>query len=134
MTAPTMRRTGRTRVSTVGIGRKQAQCSCGWRGPDRFVEAVARTDQQRHKDEGVHRGLFAGAWLQQQQWGPIHGIDNPTAAGPRRLVFDPPNVLWPAGGQRIRVEDYDTDRPILAVEEFSGEIRRYQLVPQAVTK
>lgn len=126
MTAPVATR-GRTRVCRVRIGRVQAQCSCGWRGPDRYIEAVARIDQQHHKTAGVHRGIHAGAWFQQQQWGAITDIK----AEDRTLVFDPPNVIWPAGGQRIRVEDFDTDRPILAVEQFDREIHRFAMRPES---
>lgn len=118
----TAQRVYRSRVCWNGY-RRQAQCPCGWRGPDRFTEASARADQAHHKAEGVHRGIHAGPWLQQQQWGPITEIQHESGS----LAFDPPNAIWPAGGQRIRVEDYDTDRPMLAVEAFDRTIQRFAL-------
>ena len=105
----------------------QAQCSCGWRGPNQITRTRAVENRDRHRSEGVHRGVFAGEWFQQQQWGPISNI----RAEGRTLVFDPVDVIWPKGGQRIRIEDFDTDFPILAIEGFDRNIRRFQLVADA---
>lgn len=120
MTASTVLRPARTRVCRVGV-EYQAQCSCGWRGPNQMIESRARDDQGAHKDAGLHRGIHAGPWMQGQQWGPICDIRQDLSV----LVFDPPNVLWPAGGQRVRMEDYDTARPMLAVEGFDRVITRH---------
>lgn len=48
------------------------------------------------------------------------------ARGEETLTFDPPNVLFLAG-QRLRVVDPQSDRPVMEVEQFDGTTRRYPM-------
>jgi len=69
----------------------------------------------------------AGAWVRPWNSGHAHDLYQITREDGTVLAFDPPNILFIAGGQRVRIERYETDRPVLAVERFSGEIDRYQM-------
>jgi hypothetical protein len=79
-----------------------------------------------HPVEGDGRVRTAGAWYRPFWSGHANPIVNVDAPG-GLLVFDPPDILFVPGGTRIRMENFETDRPTLAVERFDRTVERYRM-------
>ncbi len=62
-----------------------------------------------------------GEWFRPYNSGTAHPLLEIERDDRKVLVFDPPNILFLAGGQRIRMVDYDTDTPTLEVETFERD-------------
>ncbi len=69
----------------------------------------------------------AGAWYRPWASGDANALLEITRDDGSVLKFDPPNILFIPGGMRIRIESYETDQPVLAIEQFSGKIDRYRM-------
>lgn len=76
---------------------------------------------------GDGRVRTAGPWSMPFNSGHANPIPEIRRADRARLVFDPPNILFIPGGARIRVESFETDSPVLAVERFDRTVDRYRL-------
>jgi hypothetical protein len=78
--------------------------------------------------EGDGQVRSAGPWSTPFNAGhanPLHTIVRDDGA---TLVFDPPNILFVPGGARMRIESFETDAPVLAVERFNRTIERYRML------
>ncbi len=62
-----------------------------------------------------------GEWYRPWNSGWMHPILEFERHDGKILVFDPPNIIFLDGGQRIRMVDYDTDTPTLEVETFERD-------------
>lgn len=68
-----------------------------------------------------------GDWQRSNHWQSIVQITR----GDEVLVFDPPDIVFINGGERVRVVDYDGPSPVLEVDRISGEVTRYPMRPTA---
>jgi hypothetical protein len=64
-----------------------------------------------------------GDWWQPNRWTSITEIQRADGS----LTFDPPNVVFVEGGQRLRVVDPDSDSPVLEVQRFNRKVDSYRL-------
>ena len=64
-----------------------------------------------------------GAWWQPNRWTSIAEIQRADGV----LTFDPANVVFVNGGQRLRMVDPNSDSPVLEVERFDRKVDRYTL-------
>lgn len=100
-------------------------CMCGASGRWTRQPDTAAEGKRRH-DRGCD--VFeVGEWFVPWNSGhanPLHQID---VEGGGRLVFDPPDILFIPGGARLRLENYSTPRPVLAVERFDRTVERYPM-------
>lgn len=104
-------------------------CVCGDAG--RWTRQPDTAEHGRVRHERSCDVFEAGPWSRPWNSGHANPLPAVTRADGTPLEFDPPNVLFIPGGSRLRMENYSTDRPILAVERFDGTIERYRMRPAA---
>lgn len=68
-------------------------------------------------------GQSEGPWQRANGWQTITELTR----GDEVFVFDPPDIVFVNGGERVRVVGYDTATPVLEVDRISGGISRHPM-------
>jgi hypothetical protein len=113
-------------VSTaVALAPEDVSCPfCRSAEPYCFTASGDATDRlHADRKRAAESATRVGDWWQPNRWTSITEIQRADGS----LTFDPPNVVFVEGGQRLRVVDPDSDSPVLEVQRFNRKVDSYRL-------